>query len=177
MDFKKYKLGEKSRSLRGTIKGLIKGEFCLSENFLNKCMKDFTQVQSIKLLNGYFILNVSNIEAVLNYDSCEFNENTRSITFKVLNLKPFYYKPFLNLIHLKFPFLKFDKDAEKTRLLTCHLNKIPVLKDNKIVNSRYLSYLTVKYIKCTEGKVAVKLKIPLKALKDKLFKGSVPKSN
>ncbi|TLD41909.1 MAG: hypothetical protein JETT_1850 [Candidatus Jettenia ecosi] len=78
---------------------------------------------------------------------------------------------------MKFPFLKFDKDAEKTRLLTCHLNKIPALKDNKIVNSRYLSYLTVKYIKCTEGKVVVKLKIPLKALKDKLFKDSVPRSN
>lgn len=173
MDFRKYKLGERSRLLRDTIKGLIKGEFRLSENFLNKCMKDFTQVQSIKLLNGYFILNVSNIEAALNYDSCEFNENARSVTFKVLNLKPFYYKPFLNLIHLKFPFLQFDKDAEKTRLLTCHLNKIPALKDNKIVNSRYLSYLTVKYIKCTEGKVAVKLKISLKALKDKLFKNSI----
>ena len=159
-------LGEEDMSLDDSIKNLIQGEFSLGESFLNECIKKFTKDHSIKLLDGYFVLKVSNIEAKLDYNSCEFNEDTRSVTFKLLDLKPFYFKPFLNILRLKFPFLKFIKNTEKTGLLTCHLNRIPALKDNKIVNSRYLQYLTIKYIKCTEGKVAVKLKVTLNALKD-----------
>ncbi|MCF6157248.1 MAG: hypothetical protein E3K32_01455 [wastewater metagenome] len=168
MNFGKTDIFQKERSIFSvmTIKSLVKRELNLSEDRINECIKDFSQTLSIKLFDGYFVLKASNIEATLHYESCEFSEDTRSVTFRILDLKPFYYKPFLNVIHLKFPFLKLGKNAEKAKLLTCYLNKIPALKDNKVVNSRYLPYLTIKYIRCTPGKVAVKLKIVLRIFRD-----------
>ena len=65
------------------------------------------------------------------------------------------------MIHKKFPFLQHRKDEEKTRLITCHLNQIPSLKDNKILNNDYLRHLTIDRIDFYEGKVDIKLKIKL----------------
>jgi len=159
-------LREKGKSLRNIIKSFVKGEFSLGEDFLNDCIKEFTEDHSVKLFDGYFVLKVLNIEAKLDFETCEFTEDKRLVTFKLLDLKPFYYKPFLNIIHVKFPFLKFKKISDKTNLLTCHLDEVPALKNNKIINSRYLQYLTIKDTRFTEGRVAVKLRITPKAFKD-----------
>ena len=100
--------------------------------------------------------------ATLDYDSCRFEDSVRSVTFKVLDLKPFHYKMFLRWINKKLPFMEYGKDAENTKLITCHLDKIPKLKDNKILNNSYLEHVTIDYIKCETGKATVKLKLKLK---------------
>ncbi|KHE93365.1 MAG: hypothetical protein K8F52_03115 [Candidatus Scalindua rubra] len=58
--------------------------------------------------------------------------------------------------------MEYGKDAENTKLITCHLNKIPKLKDNKILNNSYLEHAAIGYIKCETGKATVKLKIKSK---------------
>ena len=86
----------------------------------------------------------------------------RAVTFKVLDLKPFHYKMFLRWINKKLPFMEYGKDAENTKLITCHLNKIPKLKDNKILNNSYIEHATIDYIKCETGNATVKLKLKSK---------------
>ncbi|MFQ5688443.1 MAG: hypothetical protein ACE5GV_17485, partial [Candidatus Scalindua sp.] len=129
-----------------TIKDIARGEFEFTEDFINDYISKFAQDYSIKLHDGYFVLNTPDIEARLDYDSCRFKDGERSMTFKVLDLKPFHYKMFLRWINKKLPFMEYGKDAENTKLITCHLDKIPKLKDNKILNNSYLEHATIDYI-------------------------------
>ena len=58
--------------------------------------------------------------------------------------------------------MEYGNDAENTKLITCHLNKIPKLKDNNILNNSYIEHATIDYIKCETGKATVKLKLKSK---------------
>ena len=145
-----------------TIKDIAKGKFEFKEEFTNEHIMIFAPDYSISLHDGYFILNTPDIEAKLDYDSCKFEDGVRSVTFKVLDLKPFHYKMFLRWINKKLPFMEYGKDVENTKLITCHLNKIPRLKDNKILNNSFLEHATIDYIKCETGKATVKLKLKSK---------------
>lgn len=152
-----------SEWVKNEIDNLTKGEIVLTEYFINDCLNGFIQDHAIKLHDGCLEYKAENIpvigkiEAKLAYDSCKFGREAKVITIKILDLKPFYIKPFLKTLPLKFPFVALGKDAERTQLITCHLNKIPALNDNKILNSPWLQYLAIKDLKCEEGKVAVKL--------------------
>jgi hypothetical protein len=151
-----------------TLKDLAKGKLPpISENLINECIKSFGQDCFVELHKRCCILHAENIKAWIDYNSCEFDKELRSITFKILDLKPFYYKPFLGMIHKKFPFLQHRKDEEKTRLITCHLNQIPSVKNNKILNSDYMRYVTIDHLNFEEGAVEIKLKLrPLKSFLD-----------
>lgn len=58
--------------------------------------------------------------------------------------------------------MEHGKDAESTKLITCYLNKIPGLKDNKILNNSFLEHVTIDYIRCETDKTTVKLKLKSK---------------
>ena len=148
--------------LKGKLQDITKGEFDFTENRLNDYISMCEQDYSVKLHDGYFTLSTPKIVATLDYDSCRFEDGERSVTFKVLDLKPFRTKMFLSLISIRYPFMEYGKDAENTKLITCHLNKIPKLKDNKILNNSNLEHVTIDYIKCETGKATVKLKLKSK---------------
>lgn len=150
--------------IRQEIKKLTEGEITLTEGFINDCISEFTQNHSVELHDGCLVYRGENlipvakkIEVTCAYDSCDFGNDTRAITIKLLDIKPFYLKPALLALPIKFPFIKTSKNAKDTRLVTCHLNEIPSLKDNKILNSPFMKYLTIEYLKCEEGKVTIKL--------------------
>ncbi|NUO08721.1 MAG: hypothetical protein HUU08_08605 [Candidatus Brocadia sp.] len=99
------------------------------------------------------------LEIACAYDSCDLHNDTKAIIIKLFDLKPFYLKPALLAVPIKYPFIKISRDADDTRLVACHLNEIPSLRNNKILNSPFLKYLTIQYLKCEEGRVTVKLKL------------------
>jgi hypothetical protein len=121
--------------LKENLQDILKGKFDFTEDRLNDYISMCAQDYSVKLHDGYFTLSTPDIVATLDYDSCRFEDGMRSVTFKVLDLKPFHYKMFLRWINKKLPFMEYGKDAENTKLITCHLDKIPKLKDNKILNN------------------------------------------
>lgn len=88
------------------IKNIARGEFEFTEDFINDYISMFAPDYSISLHDGYFILNTPDIEARPDYDSCRFEDGVRSVTFKVLDLKPFHYKMFLRWINKKLPFME-----------------------------------------------------------------------
>lgn len=148
------------------IKKLTDGEITLTEGFINDCISEFTQNHSVELHEGRLVYKAAdlvpmarNIEIACAYDSCDFHNDTRAINIKLLDIKPFYLKPALLALPVKYPFIKISKDAENTRLVACHLNEIPSLRNNKILNSPFLKYLTIQYLKCESGKVTIKLGI------------------
>ena len=148
------------------VKKLTEGEITLTEGFINGCISEFTQNHSVELHDGRLVYKAEDlvsvakkIEITCAYDSCDFRNDTKAIIIKLLDLKPFYLKPVLLALPIKYPFIKISKDADDTRLVTCHLNAIPSLRNNKILNSPFLKYLTIQYLKCEEGKVTIKLKL------------------
>ena len=148
------------------VKKLTEGEITLTEGFINGCISEFTQNHSVELHDGRLVYKAEDlvsvakkIEITCAYDSCDFRNDTKAIIIKLLDLKPFYLKPVLLALPIKYPFIKISKDADDTRLGTCHLNEIPSLRNNKILNSPFLKYLTIQYLKCEEGKVTIKLKL------------------
>lgn len=164
----KKKLGRSVNEMKNWVKQEIKklteGEITLTEGFINDCIGEFTQNHAVELHDGCLVYKGENlisvakkIEVTCAYDSCDFGNDTRAITIKLLDIKPFYLKPALLALPIKFPFIKISKNAEDTRLVTCHLNEIPSLRNNKILNSPFMKYLTIEYLKCEEGKVTIKL--------------------
>lgn len=146
------------------IKKLTEGETTLTEGFINDCISEFTQNHSVELHDGRLVYKAvdlvpmaKNIEIDCAYDSCDFRSDTKVVIIRLLDIKPFYLKPALLAIPFKYPFIKISKDAENTRLVSCNLNEIPSLRDNKILNSPALKYLTIKYLKCEAGKATIKL--------------------
>jgi len=169
VDIAKKKLGSVGKAkdwIVQEVKKLTEGEITLTDGFINSCISEFTQNHSVELHDGRLVykavdlVSVANkIEIICAYDSCDFRNDTKAIIIKLLDLKPFYLKPVLLALPIKYPFIKISKDADDTRLVTCHLNEIPSLRNNKILNSPFLKYLTIQYLKCEEGKVTIKLKL------------------
>ncbi|NUO10014.1 MAG: hypothetical protein HUU08_15300 [Candidatus Brocadia sp.] len=152
--------------IRQEIKKLTEGEITLTEGFINDCISEFTQNHAVELHDGRLVYKATDLVPIANkikitctYDSCDFRNDTKAVIIKLIDLKPFYLKPALLALPIKYPFIKISKDADDTRLVTCHLNEIPSLKNNKVLNSPFLKYLTIQYLKCEEGKVTVKLKL------------------
>lgn len=148
--------------------------FTVTEVFVNEIVKQYSPDITLKFYDGHCRLIAPNIEAKIAYHSCNFTGETRSITLKVLELKPFYYDWFLSFINKKFPFLACSKTDEKERLITCHLNEIPALASNKIITSLYLQYVTIDHLIFEECKAALKLKLKkehlVSAVKERLLK-------
>ncbi|MBI5308744.1 MAG: hypothetical protein HZB37_10540 [Planctomycetes bacterium] len=169
VDIAKKKLGSVGKAkdwIVQEVKKLTEGEITLTEDFINGCISEFTQNHSVELHDGRLVYKAvdlvpmaKKIEITCAYDSCDFRNDTKAIIIKLLDLKPFYLKPVLLALPIKYPFIKISKDADDTRLVTCHLNEIPSLRNNKILNSPFLKYLTIQYLKCEEGKVTIKLKL------------------
>lgn len=148
------------------IQRLTKGEITLTEGFINDCISEFTQNHAVELHDGRLVYKATDlvpiakkIEITCAYDSYDFRNDTKAIIIKLLDLKPFYLKPALLALPIKYPFIKISKDPDDTRLVACHLNEILSLRNNKVLNSLFLKYLTIQYLKCEEGKVTVKLKL------------------
>lgn len=164
--------GTSLESLKRAIEGITTGTFAVTEVFVNEIIRNYAPDFSIKFNDGHFVLNTPYpVKPEIAYDSCNFTENTRSISIKMLNLS-FIPGFVLNQVlkrFLDFPFLEIGKAEGKAKLFTCHLNKIPKLKNNKILNSHYLQYVTIDYLKCDEGKATVKLKVKSEPLWDALL--------
>lgn len=97
----------------------------LSEAFLNKLISGNGSKHRVVIHEGYFVLNTGNgIEVHLAYHS-HCMDTDISITFKVLQVKPFYYMYGLPMIDKKFPFLAYKKGTYSERFITCTLNQIP----------------------------------------------------
>ncbi len=148
------------------IKKLTEGEITISGNFINDCLGEFAPNHSVEVHDGCLIHRAEDlipvakkIEITCAYDSCDFHTDTKEVIIKLLDIKPFYLKPALLALPVKYPFIKISRDAEDTRLIICHLNEIPSLKTNKILNSPFLKYLTIQSLKCEKGKVTIKLGI------------------
>lgn len=151
--------GTSIESLRSFIKSVTKGTFTVTEALVNEIIKNYTPDLSIKFGNGHFILNTPYfVKPMLAYDTCNFTEDTRAITIKLLNLT-FIPNALLKTLTTKFPFIELTKSPDNTKLITCHLNKIPKLENNKILNSPYLQFVTIDHILCEEGKATIKLKV------------------
>ena len=159
-------------SLQKAIEGITTGTFVVTEVFVNEIIKNYAPDLSVTFNNGHFVLNTPYpVKPELAYDSCNFTGNTRSVSIKMLNLS---YIPGFLLNHvlkrfLDFPFLEIGKTEDKSKLFTCHLNKIPKLENNKILNSPYLQHVTIDYLKCEEDKATVKLKVKSKPFWDALL--------
>lgn len=145
-------------SINDFIESISKAVFKVTEALINKYAKEYAPDYEIRLRNEYFELKSLNFEAKLSYYSYDFRGAARAITFKLLDLKPFRYNLFLGLINRQVPFLEYRKSAEKERLITCHLNRISQLKDNRIIKSTYIQYVAIEYVKCEPGIVTIKLK-------------------
>lgn len=151
--------GTSIESLRSFIRSVTKGAFTVTEALVNEIIKNYTPDLSIKFGDGHFILNTPYfVKPMLAYDTCNFTENTRSITIKLLNLT-FIPNVLLKTLTTKFPFVELTKSPDNTKLITCHLNKIPKLKSNKILNSPYLQFVTIDHITCEKGKAIIKFKV------------------
>ncbi|GAB60960.1 MAG: hypothetical protein DWB56_12155 [Candidatus Jettenia sp.] len=151
--------GTSIESLRSFIKSVTKGTFTVTETLVNEIIKNYTPDLSIKFGDGHFILNTPYfVKPMLAYDTCNFTEDTRAITIKLLNLT-FIPNALLKTLTTKFPFIELSKAADNTKLITCHLNKIPKLENNKILNSPYLQFITIDHITCEAGKATIKLKV------------------
>ena len=154
--------GTSLESLQRAIESITTGTFVVTEVFVNEIIRGYTPDLSIKFNDGHFVLNTPYpVKPELAYDSCNFTENTRSVSIKMLNLS-FIPGFVLNQVlkrFLEFPFLEIGKAEGKAKLFTCHLNKIPKLENNKILNSPYLQYVTIDYLNCEEGKATIKLKV------------------
>lgn len=169
VDIAKKKLGSVGKAkdwIVQEVKKLTEGEITLTEGFINGCISEFTQNHSVELHDGRLVYKAEDLVSVAKkieitgaYDSCDFRNDTKAIIIKLLGLKPFYLKPVLLALPIKYPFIKISKDADDTRLVTCHLNEIPSLRNNNILNSPFLKYLTIQYLKCEEDKVTIKLKL------------------
>lgn len=161
-NYKELLKGTSLESLQKAIEGITTGTFVVTEVFVNEIIKNYVPDLSVTFSNGHFVLNTPYpVKPELAYDSCNFTENTRSISIEMLNLS-FIPGFFLNQVlkrFLDFPFLEIGKAEGRAKLFTCHLNKIPKLENNKILNSPYLQYVTIDYLKCEEGKATVKLKV------------------
>ncbi|MCF6147026.1 MAG: hypothetical protein E3K37_00020 [Candidatus Kuenenia sp.] len=148
------------------IKKLTEGKITISEDFINDCLGEFAPNHSVEVRDGCLVHRAEDlipvakkIEIACAYHACDFRKEAKAVTIKLLDIKPFYLKPALLALPIKYPFIKTSRDAENTRLITCHLNEIPSLRNNKILNSPFLKYLTIQYLKCEVGKVTIKLGI------------------
>lgn len=168
--------GTSVESLRTFIRSVTKGTFTVTEALVNEIIKNYAPNLSIKFGDGHFILHTPYfVKPMLAYDACNFTENTRSITIKLLNLT-FIPNALLKTITTKFPFIELSKSPDNTKLITCHLDKIPKLENNKILNSPYLQFVTIDYIACEEGKATIKLKIKSEGLWATLLNNAFPKT-
>lgn len=157
------------------IKTVTSGQFPISEEFINNLIKDKTNNEDYKveINDGFFTLKTPKIEADMEFHSTQFDKDTKPVTFKILNLRPFYYKLLVDFIGLKMPYLTASKDVDKTKLITCHLNKIPSLKDWSVINNDYIEDLSIEWVKCEKGNATVKLKVNWWSLMTKI-KHAIP---
>lgn len=160
--YKKLLEGTSLESLKKAIEDITTGTFVVTEVFVNEIIKNYAPDLSVTFNDGHFVLNTPYpVKPELAYDSCDFTGNTRSVSIKMLNLS-FIPGFLLNQVlkrFLDFPFMEIGKAEDKAKLFTCHLNKIPKLENNKILNSPYLQHVTIDYLKCEKGKATVKLKL------------------
>ncbi|GJQ50900.1 MAG: hypothetical protein HKUEN01_32860 [Candidatus Kuenenia stuttgartiensis] len=157
-NYKELLVGTSLESLKKAIEDITTGTFVVTEVFVNEIIKNYAPDLSVTFNDGHFVLNTPYpVKPELAYDSCDFTGNTRSVSIKMLNLS--FIPGFLLKSFLKFPFLEIGKAEDKAKLFTCHLNKIPKLENNKILNRPYLQHVTIDYLKCEEGKATVKLKL------------------
>ncbi|MBE7549225.1 MAG: hypothetical protein HS127_19530 [Planctomycetia bacterium] len=171
--------GTSLESLKKAIEDITTGTFEVTEVFVNEIIKNYAPNLSVTFNDGHFVLNKLNksypVKPELAYDSCDFTGDTRSVSIKMLNLS--YIPGFVLKSFLNFPFLEIGKAEDKAKLFTCHLNKIPKLENNKILNSPYLQHVTIDYLKCEEGKATVKLKVKSKPFWDALLSNLPIKRN
>ena len=159
--------GTSLESLSKAIESITNTTFTVTEVFVNEIIRYYAPDISIQFNDGHFILNGPFfVKITLAYDGCNFTGDARSVTLKILDLS-WHAKPFLGMAINKFPFIEKSADADKTTLITCHLNKIPKLQDNKVVNSPYLEYVTIDAMTCEPGKLTVKFKVNKESLWDK----------
>ncbi|MCF6157599.1 MAG: hypothetical protein E3K32_03285 [wastewater metagenome] len=167
-DEKQYLLnmikGTSIESPKNFIESVTKGTFTVTETLVNEIIKNTAPDFSVKFGDGHFILNTPYfVKPMLAYDSCNFTGTMRSVTIKLLNLT-FIPGALFKTLAAKFPFIELGQAVDKTKLITCHLNKIPKLEDNKILNSPYLQYVTIDHLTCEKGKATIKLKVKSEAL-------------
>lgn len=154
------------------IKTITSGQFPIGEEFINEIIKGKTNSEDYKveINDGFFTLKTPKVEADLEFHSAHFDKETKPITFKILNLRPFYYKLLIDFVGLKMPYLAVSKDVDKTKLITCHLNKIPSLQGWSVINNDYIEDLSIEWVRCEKGKAMTKLKVDWWSLMTKIRK-------
>lgn len=161
--------GTSMESLDKAVISLITTSFTVNEAIVNEIIGRKVPDISIQFNDGHFILNAPYFTKItLTYDSCNFTDDERSVTLKMLGIS-LHARPFLGTVLEKFPFIEKSKDDDKTTLITCHLNKIPKLQDNKVINSPYLKYVVIDSMTCKPGKIFIKFK-PNMVLLSKVYR-------
>ncbi|HHT9137245.1 MAG TPA: hypothetical protein ACFYEK_08400 [Candidatus Wunengus sp. YC60] len=124
-------------NLKETIKNIQNiQQIEIPESLINSQCRDHSIDCEVALHNDYVVLRASSgLEAHLCYHSHELDHinGEFSFTMRVLKIKPLYYWMSLPLVNVKYPFLKYSRDSDNERLITCHIDKVPGI--GKIMNT------------------------------------------
>ncbi len=125
----------------------------ITELAINELLTNFGQTCAVEVFEDLMVFSTDSFEAEISYCSHAFNDDAVIVNLYLHKIKPFYISMGLGLLNKKYPFLEYRKDADGSRIITCHINMIPGITET--VDS--LKKINIKNVSFEKGKIILGL--------------------
>jgi hypothetical protein len=139
------------------LQDLIAGRYRqveIPESLINTILHERGLCYTVQVCNNSMMITADTFQAEFAYLSHDFDNAPRVIHFTLHRIKPFYYAYGLQLLHKKFPFLEYQKDADGGRIIACNVDKIPGISEI----AHKIKLIDIESVACEKGKIIVGLR-------------------